>query len=93
VEEKNKIDVQEQHDTEKIKEIKKEIPKTETKILKQGTLDFFNIKIQNQNVIDQKAAIIDMSDDIKLKIISWNVNGLRSLKGKGTLDELIKNGI
>jgi exonuclease III len=36
--------------------------------------------------------MIDMPDDAKLKIFSWNVNGIRSFKGKGTLDELIKNG-
>jgi len=35
----------------------------------------------------------DMQNDAKIKIISWNVNGIRSFKTKGTLDELINNGI
>jgi len=41
---------------------------------------------------DSNGVMKDMNENAKLTIFSWNVNGLRSFKGKGTLDELIKNG-
>jgi len=58
-------------------------------------LDKFNVKISEKPLASDSnnGVMLDLPDDAKLKIFSWNVNGLRAFKGKGTLDELIKNGI
>jgi len=39
-----------------------------------------------------KGFIKDMPSEGNLKIILWNINGIRALKDKGSLDLLIKNG-
>lgn len=74
----------------------KDDPKTDIKKLKQGKLENFNIKISEKTKIekvnDSNGVMIDMPDDARLKIVSWNINGLRAFKGKGTLEQLMKIG-
>ena len=68
-------------DTFKIKEKEKEEYNTDTDNDNDNDID------NNNNNIKQ------IPEGEKLKIINWNVNGIRAFKSKGTLDKLIKEGI
>jgi len=68
------------------------ISKIETKVYQEGTLDKVNIKISEQALQEGEELIKEMPAEGKLKLFSWNINGVRALKGKGSLELLIKNG-
>ena len=76
----------------------KSLPKSSLNNTKQGTLEKFNFKLPEQDKLkisnaDTNNVMKDLPKGLNLKIFCWNVNGLRAFKGKGTLQNLIKNGI
>lgn len=77
---------------EDIKTAKEEISKIEVKKFKQGTLDKFNIKISEHALKEGKDIMKEIPKEGKIKLFSWNINGIRALKDKGSLELLIKNG-
>ena len=55
-------------------------------IKKQITLDYFGINIPKEN--DENKFPI-LKNNIKLKIIHWNINGIKSIINKGYLQEMV----
>ena len=70
--------------------VKKEEEKKQK--VKQGTLDNFNITIKSPESETDFKRLPELPKNSNIKIVSWNVNGLRATINKGSLENFIKKG-
>ena len=58
---------------------------------KQSSLDNFQIK-SLQSTAHDHSKLPEIPEGTRLKIYSWNVNGIRATLNKGAIDKFIKSG-